>query len=85
MIDLTTTDRQFLRVDEVMGLFGVSRRTVYYWAHHRKLACIHIDRTLRFPIADLRRLIVRAARTPPKPTDPVKVLRTRAQTSTLGA
>ena len=29
--------------------------------------------------------IVRAARTPPKPTDSVKVLRTRAQTSTLGA
>jgi excisionase family DNA binding protein len=62
MVDLDTTDRVFLRVDEVQALFGVSRRTVYNWAAQRKIAFVHIEHTLRFPVAELRRLIVHPRR-----------------------
>jgi predicted DNA-binding transcriptional regulator AlpA len=58
MVDLLTTDRVFLRVHEVQALFGVSRRTVYNWAARRKIAYVHIAHTLRFPVAELRHLIV---------------------------
>lgn len=59
MVDIDATDRTFLRVDEVMTILGVSRRTVYYWVQQGRIPHVHIGRTLRFPIHDLRRLIVR--------------------------
>lgn len=31
MIDLAATTKTSLRVDECVEIFGVSRRTIYYW------------------------------------------------------
>jgi excisionase family DNA binding protein len=81
MIDLLTTDRNYLRLDEIMALFEVSRRTVYYWVSRRRIPYVHVGRTLRFPVADLRRLTVRQQRL----RRPVKVLCTDAQPPTRSA
>lgn len=37
MIDLATTTRRSLRVDECQELFGVSRRTIYHWIRNGRL------------------------------------------------
>lgn len=55
MIDLDTTTRRYLRVDEVQVLFDVSRRTVYNWISTGKLRATKIDQTTRVEVEDLRR------------------------------
>lgn len=58
MIDLATTDRCYLRVDEVQQLYGVSRRTIYYWVEAGKIPYVRLNHTLRFPVNALRQLVV---------------------------
>lgn len=55
MIDLMTTEKQFLRPDEVMEIVGISRRTLYYWIEHRRLSAVKIGGTIRIPVEDLRK------------------------------
>ncbi len=55
MIDLETTSRQFLRVEEVMELLTVSKRTVYYWVEHHAIEHMKIRGTVRISVKDLRR------------------------------
>lgn len=56
MIDLATTTRTSLRVDEVMELFDVSRRTVYNWISDKKIPTIIMDGTTRIDVQGLRKL-----------------------------
>lgn len=81
MINLRTTERNFLRIDEIMTLFEVSRRTVFYWVSRRRIPYVRVGRTLRFPVADLRRLTVRRDH----PRTHVKVVCTDAQPPTASA
>jgi excisionase family DNA binding protein len=56
MVDIYTTQRKNLRVDEVMEIFNVSRRTVYYWIEKRRIAAVNIGGgRFAIPVADLRR------------------------------
>jgi excisionase family DNA binding protein len=57
VIDLFETKKQFLNVDEVCELFGVSRRTVYYWLEDRRVESITIGHTIRISVRDLRRQV----------------------------
>lgn len=58
MIDLDTTTKKFLRVDEMMELFGVSRRTVYYWATAGKIPHVNIGGGgIRFSVTIVRALV----------------------------
>ncbi len=54
MIDLETTTKQFLNVQEVMALLDVSRRTVYYWVSSGQVESITINSTVRISVAYLR-------------------------------
>lgn len=64
MIDLATTDRASLRVDEVMELFDVSRRTVYNWISDKKIPTIIKNGTTQIDVEGLRRLIQDRPRLP---------------------
>ncbi len=55
MIDLETTERRYLRIDEVMELFGVSRRTIYNWVRRDEIKYKVIDKSTRIEVEDLRR------------------------------
>lgn len=57
MINLATTERQFLRTDEVCALFHVARRTVYYWRVHGKIPYVRVGGTIVFPVAGVRQLV----------------------------
>lgn len=58
MIDLSTTDRQYLRIDEFVRLSGSSRRTVYYWIATKKLRAEKpLHRGLVIPVTEARRVI----------------------------
>lgn len=63
MIDLATTTKQFVNAVEVMELFGVSRRTVYYWVEHGHVEGVVIGGTIRISVASLRQ-----RRRPARPT-----------------
>ena len=65
MVDLATTTKNFLRIDEVCELFDVSRRCVYYWIENGKLPSVHIGGSQRIPVEALRKLI---PTDPPSPT-----------------
>lgn len=58
MVDLATTQKQYLNVDEVMEIFGVCRRTVYYWFEKGRVIGVSIGGGgIRISVADLRRLV----------------------------
>ena len=58
MIDLSTTDRQYLRIDEFVALSGRSRRTVYYWIATKRLRAERSPaRGLVIPITEARRVM----------------------------
>jgi excisionase family DNA binding protein len=57
VIDLATTTRQYLRVEEVCELFDVSRRTVYYWIQNNKIPSTHVAGSQRIPVPELRQLL----------------------------
>lgn len=58
MIDLDTTTKKYLRVDEMMELFDVSRRTVYYWATAGKIPHINLGGGgIRFSVTIVRALV----------------------------
>lgn len=64
MIDLATTIRQTLRVDECVEIFGVSRRTIYNWIDRGWLLVDEPDgQGCRVLVASARELAAR--RTPP--------------------
>ena len=56
MIDLTTTTRQSLRVEEFAEIVGRSRRAVYYWIKTGKLHVVHMPIGQRIPLAECRRV-----------------------------
>lgn len=58
MVDLFTTRRQFLRIDEVTEILEVSRRSVYLWIATGKIEYIRIGNGYRISVAGLRRRIV---------------------------
>jgi len=56
MVDLATTNRQYLRVDEVVEIFGVCRRTVYNWIEQKRIPAVAIGGgPWVIPVADLRK------------------------------
>ena len=64
MIDLATTTKRTLRVDECMEVFGVSRRMIYYWIEQGRLSLIDSSlRGFRINVESARALA--ATRTPP--------------------
>jgi excisionase family DNA binding protein len=54
MIDLDTTDRCYLRVDEVAQQFDVTIRVVYYWVKRGKIPFTRIGGSIRIPVRALR-------------------------------
>lgn len=56
MIDLATTTRINIRIDEFAALFGVSRRTVYNWRKAGHLDFVYIGGACRIPIQEVRAL-----------------------------
>lgn len=56
MIDIHTTTRLNIRIDEFTELFNVSRRTVYNWRRAGKLSFIYVGQECRIPIAEVRAL-----------------------------
>lgn len=54
MIDLKTTTRVNLRLDEFCQLFGVSKRTLYNWRSAGKLTFLYIGHECRIPIDEAR-------------------------------
>ena len=64
MIDLDTTTKKFLRVDEVCALLEVSRRTCYYWIESGKIPSVHIGGSYRIPVAAFRKMIAAEAPLP---------------------
>jgi excisionase family DNA binding protein len=68
MIDLFNTDKRWLNVEEVMELFDVSRRTVYYWIADRRVESLTVGGTIRISVNDLRRQIKPAIRKVPLQT-----------------
>ena len=78
MIDLRTTQKQWLNVVEVMELLDVPRSTIYYWISQRKVESLVIGGTVRISVADLRsrlRTVDPTSRTP-APLWPVQTLQT---------
>lgn len=69
MIDLRTTQKQWLNVVEVMELLDVPRSTIYYWVAQRKVESLVVGSTIRISVADLRRRLrhVNPASRPPAP------------------
>ena len=58
MIDLDTTTKKYLRVDEMMEIFDVSRRTIYYWATTKKVPYINLGGGgIRFSVTIVRALV----------------------------
>ncbi len=64
MVDLATTTKRHLRVEEVCELFDVSRRTVYYWIENGKLPSIKIGGSQRIPVDVLTKLLPTYAASP---------------------
>lgn len=62
MVDLFTTDKQFLNVDEVMELFPVSRNTVYDWVSRRRVESLKIGGTIRISTRCLRQQVEKMQR-----------------------
>lgn len=56
MLDLATTTKAFVTVDEVAEYLHRSKRTIYYWIHHGKIDSTHTPLGQRIPIAELQRL-----------------------------
>ncbi len=54
MIDLFTTEKQFLNTDEVSAIFGVTKRTVYNWILERRVESVTIAGTIRISVRSLR-------------------------------
>ncbi len=65
MIDLATTRRQTLTIDELMTVLDVSRRTVYRWIARGYIRSTRVRRPtavvarIRIPIDEARRLYTR--------------------------
>jgi hypothetical protein len=57
MINLDTTIRRHLRIDEVAKACNVSRRLVYYWIKHEIVSSVVLCGTRQIPIDDVRRQI----------------------------
>lgn len=55
-IDLLTTTKQFLRLQEFAETINMSRRTMYNWIREGKLTTVKIGGSRRVPIAEARRL-----------------------------
>lgn len=56
MINLTTTTRVNIRIDEFIAIFHVSRKTVYNWRRLGKLSFIYVGHECRIPIEEARAL-----------------------------
>ena len=65
MIDLATTQRKSLRVDEVVELLGRPRRTIYNWVNSGRLQIVDDNEHdyIRIDIASVRALLIEL--TPP--------------------
>jgi predicted DNA-binding transcriptional regulator YafY len=64
MIDISRTTRTTLLIEECMEIFGVSRRTIYYWIRDRILIGVESpDRGVRVDIESVR--VRLTCRTPP--------------------
>lgn len=64
MIDLDTTTRKHLRIDELVEILRVSRRTIYYWIEGGKIPSVRIGGTIFVPVSDLRKLFATATPDP---------------------
>jgi hypothetical protein len=56
MIDLATTSRQFIHVDEFATAVQRTRRTIYYWIQLHKISLVETPLGKRIPIAEARRI-----------------------------
>jgi excisionase family DNA binding protein len=61
MIDLTSTSRSHARIEEFAEYYGVSRRTVYYWAEKGKIPVVRVGGSLRIPLSFIKSLEHRRA------------------------
>jgi excisionase family DNA binding protein len=68
VINLATTPRQTLRIQEVMELFEVSRRTIYYWIEHQKIPTVIVEGKIRIEVDELRRRLLMIDPPPQKPS-----------------
>lgn len=58
MVDLATTQKAYLRIDEIQEIFGRSRRTIYYWIERGKLPVETCPVGVRVPTRAVKRLAV---------------------------
>lgn len=72
MIDLATTTRRTLRVDECQELFGVSRRTIYHWISNGHLDGAHLNGWMQISVVSVRERM--ALVTPPSVAARVQAL-----------
>lgn len=56
MIDLTTTTRQYLTIEEFAASIGRARRTVYYWIASSKVLAVYTPFGQRIAIHEARRI-----------------------------
>lgn len=56
MIDLHTTTRTFLTVEEAAAILNKSRRAIYYWIESGKIDTVYAPMGQRIPIAEVRRI-----------------------------
>jgi hypothetical protein len=57
MIDLATTARRYLHVDEFVLICHVPRRTVYRWIKRTQLPAVRVHGSLHIPIDAARRFV----------------------------
>lgn len=56
MIDLATTSKTHVTIEECAEILRKSRRTIYYWIANGKIDASHTPLGQRIPVAELRRL-----------------------------
>lgn len=66
MIDLASTPRVNLRIDEFCEIMGVSRRTVYNWCKWGWIGFVYIGSERRIPIQETRDLAAGRKQLPTK-------------------
>ena len=66
-IDLSTTTRQYLLIDECAELFVVSRRTIYNWLNAGVLTSIKIRGSRRITVESARQVASKLQKEPSEP------------------
>lgn len=56
MINLVTTQKTHLTVEETAELLARSRRTIYYWITAGKIDAVHTPYGQRIPVTEIRRI-----------------------------